>query len=166
MTCALSLACGGDDDDAADPDGSAGDGSTGGSSGGGTTGGSSGTGASSGEGGAGSEPIEIEGTWTSNFGGTEVIDSDSWSADFGSGATVSEIVEFSNDDNAAVLQGPDDLYSRYVWTEVSGGVFHYCTVSYGKASAELAVSESESADDSDPDTTGCAAFPWTKLTRE
>ena len=114
----------------------------------------------------GTGEIEVEGTWASNFGATEVIDHHSWSVDYGMGATVSEIVQFSNDDNAAVLQGPDDLYSRYVWTEVSGDVFHYCTVSFGKASAELAVSESEVADDSDPDTTGCATFPWTKLTRE
>jgi hypothetical protein len=112
------------------------------------------------------DEIEIEGSWTSNFGGTEVIDHHSWSADFGTGPTVSEIVEFSNDGNDAVLKGPDDLYSRYVWTEVSGDAFHYCTVAFGKASAELAVSDSEVADDSDPDTTGCAAFPWTKLTRE
>ena len=61
--------------------------------------------------------IEIEGSWvttSTSFTGTEVIDSDSWSADYGTGATVSEIVQFSNGDNDAVLKaylGEDTVYA-------------------------------------------------------
>jgi hypothetical protein len=113
--------------------------------------------------------IEIEGSWVTTstmFTGSEVIDSESWSSDYGTGATVSEIVEFSNDDNDAVLRAPDGTYGRTVWTEVSGGSFHYCTVSYGQDSVETAISESVVADDSDVDGAGCNGFSWTELARE
>jgi hypothetical protein len=112
------------------------------------------------------DEIEIAGTWTSNFGGTETIDHHSWSAESSAGTFAQEIVEFSNDDNAAVLKADDDTFGRNVWTEPSGGAFFYCTVAYGKASAQAAIDESDVADDTDPETTGCAGFSWTKLTSE
>jgi hypothetical protein len=110
--------------------------------------------------------IEIEGVWTSNFGGTETIDDESWSSESSAGVFAQEVAEFSNDDNATVLKASDGTFGRNVWTEPSGGSFHYCTVAYGKTSAQAAIDESDVADDTDPDTTGCAGFSWTKLTSE
>ena len=113
-----------------------------------------------------SDSIEIGGTWISVFGGTETIDDESWTSESPGGSYPSEIVEFSNADNAAVLLAGDGTYGRNVWTTPSDEGFHYCTVSYGKDSVEAAIDESVIADESDLDASGCNAFPWTQLTRE
>ena len=114
------------------------------------------------------EALEIEGAWESNFMSTEVIDDGSWSVDFGSGPAASEIVDFSNDDNSAVLLGEDGTYGRNVWTEIANDSFYYCMVSFGHASAADAVAQSEPADEANPATGGCGAgdFAWTMLTRQ
>jgi hypothetical protein len=113
--------------------------------------------------------LEIEGAWESDFD-TEVIDGDSWSVDFGAGdgPATSEIIEFSNDDNSAVLLDDMGKYGRNVWTEIADDSFYYCIVSYGQESAADAVAQSEPADDTDPATDGCGTgnFPWTMLTRQ
>lgn len=113
--------------------------------------------------------IEIEGTWTSSFGGTEVIDDDSWTAS----DTTSVIAEYSNGENVAILLSPDDAafnpgtYSRHVWTEVDSGSFYYCIADFGLETLEEAQEAETMPDASDPETTGCGgSFPWTKLTRE
>jgi hypothetical protein len=112
--------------------------------------------------------IEIEGTWSSDFG-DEIIAEESWS----SGGAVAVVVDYSNTENVAVTRNPDDAafspgkYNRVVWTEVAGGAFHYCTTDFGLDSEEDAQSASTMADASDPDTSGCGgSFPWTKLTRK
>ena len=112
--------------------------------------------------------VEIEGTWVSNFESTEVIEGDSWSVDSSFGTSVSEIVEFSNDDNSAVLGAEDGTFGRVVWTEITDGSFYYCNVSYLEASVEDAIANSQPTDTSDPLNSGCGAgdFGWTMLTRQ
>ena len=112
--------------------------------------------------------LEIEGEWESDFMSTEVISAESWSVDASFGASSSEIVDFSNDDNAAVLLAEDGTYERKVWTEVDGDSFYYCTVAFTKMTAEEAVTQSEPADATDPATGGCGMgdFAWTMLTRK
>jgi hypothetical protein len=112
--------------------------------------------------------IEIEGTWTSDFG-EEVIADDSWS----SGDTVAIVADYSNADNVAVTQNPDDAefspgkYNRIVWTDVAGDSFFYCITDFGLDSEEDAKSASTMPDDSEPEVGGCGgSFPWTKLTRK
>jgi hypothetical protein len=112
--------------------------------------------------------IEIEGTWTSDFS-EEVITDDSWS----SGDTVAIVADFSNTENVAVTQNPDDAefspgkYNRIVWTDIAGGAFFYCITDFGLDSEEDALAASTMPDASDPATGGCGAgFPWTKLTRK
>jgi hypothetical protein len=116
--------------------------------------------------GGGNEHLEIAGDWESDFGTEDIADA-SWSTSFGSDVYTDEIVEFSNDDNDAILLSEDGTYSRKVWTEIDDGSFYYCIVSYDKTSAEEAVSESEPYDDGDPLNVGCGAadFAWTLLTR-
>jgi hypothetical protein len=130
--------------------------------------------------------IEIEGTWASNFGSVETIDSTSWtitsssSGEGGAGGeagepfppTVSRIEEFSNDSNEVVTQNPEDaafspgLYNRIVWTEIEGKSFFYCTTDFGIESSAAAQALNTHADASDPENSGCGDFPWTKLTRQ
>jgi len=173
-------ACGADDDDsgtggAGAPSAGKGGGSAG--KGGGSSGGKGGTGGASGESNAAGSagegvdgPLEIAGTWQNEaFGETDVIDADSWSQDFGTGPTVSAIVEFSNSENYAIRKAPHDAafdpdkFDRTVWTEIDGDSFYYCTPDHGLDTAEEAAASSTAVDADDPDT-GCDGFPWTKLT--
>jgi len=111
--------------------------------------------------------IEIEGTWSSNFGGTETIDDDSWASESSSFTSVSEIVEFSNEDNMAITRSPDDgTYGRNVWTDVDGGRFYYCTIAFMQDSADAAWAAGGTPDATDPATSGCGGFSWTELTRQ
>ncbi|HEX6271799.1 MAG TPA: hypothetical protein VFZ53_02110 [Polyangiaceae bacterium] len=111
--------------------------------------------------------LEIEGEWESNFMSTEVISAESWRID-SSFPSSSEILEFSNDENAAVLLAEDGTYERKVWTEVEDDSFYYCTVAFGKTTADEAVTQSEPADATDPANGGCGMgdFGWTMLTRK
>jgi hypothetical protein len=113
------------------------------------------------------EHLEIAGSWQSAYGPEEIAD-DSWSTTYGSDVFVSEIVEFSNGDNDAILLSDDGTYGRHVWTEIEDDSFYYCIVSYGKASVEEAISESEPYDDGDPANVGCGMndFFWSMLTRQ
>lgn len=106
------------------------------------------------------DPIEIEGEWASEFG-DESIDSESWGMQM--------VIRYDNDDNVAITQNADDaewspgLFNRVVWTEPEDGAFFYCTVDFDLESAEDAEASTMTADDSDPDNSGCGGFNWTKL---
>jgi hypothetical protein len=136
-------------------------------------------------GGASGAHIEIAGTWlNTDFGQTEtdLIDDETWSSDFGGAPTVASITEFSNSERYAVRKAPKDAafnpgtFDRVVWTKPTEGVFYYCTVIYGCATAALTehgdgdtsttTCKVASVDDSDPENGGCASFPWTKLTAQ
>ena len=105
--------------------------------------------------------IETFGVWESNFGGTETIDRTIWS--------YSELRAFSNSERWAVTQNKaDDMFNpskfnRFVWTAITGGSFYYCTVDFGLATLNDALTSTKTADDSDPDDSGCGGFSWTKL---
>ena len=111
--------------------------------------------------------IEIEGSWSSDFGGSEIIDSDVWTS-----FDDVDIVQYDNGKNFAVTQNPDDAdfdpgkFNKIVWTEVSNGSFYYCTVDFGLDSAEDAAESEQTADDSNPEEDGCGGFSWTKLTSD
>jgi hypothetical protein len=182
-------ACGSDDDDTgpggAGTGGASSAGKGGGSNagkGGGSSGGDSGTGGASGEsntagnGGEGpTEPIEIAGTWKNaddeTFEETDIIDSDSWSTDYGAGPYVIPIVEYSNRENYAIRQAPEDAgfdpgtFDRVVWTEIDGDAFAYCTPDHGIATLEEARESLTPVDPDDLDA-GCDGFPWTQLTSQ
>ena len=107
------------------------------------------------------KPIEIAGTWTSSFGGNETVTSYQWG-----GVTV---VEYDNGANWAVTQNAEDAefnpgkFNKIVWTEPEGGRFYYCWVDFGKDTAAEAKASTNTADASDPETSGCGGFPWTRL---
>ncbi|HAN30678.1 MAG TPA: hypothetical protein DCQ06_03690 [Myxococcales bacterium] len=105
---------------------------------------------------------ELSGVWASSFGGNEVITA----LELG---TVS-IIEWDNDKNVLYTQNPQgigassSLYNRIVWTEFAAGPAWYCKVDVGLKSLDEAKASTKTADDSDPDVSGCNGFGWTKLT--
>ena len=113
-------------------------------------------------------PIEINGTFTSNFGGTETITEETWD----NGFSTTTVEDWDNSANWVVLKNPSDAmfnpdqYSRVVWTEEIDGAFHYCTVAFGLDTLEAAQTSTQTADASNPDMSGCGGFSWTKLTRQ
>lgn len=108
--------------------------------------------------------LEISGSWVSNYGSMEVIDSTTWT----SYAEV-PIIEYDNDANFLITQNPDDAqydpgkFNKIVWTEIEDDHFYYCTVAYGLDSAEEARDAEDTSDDKDPENDGCGGFPWTRL---
>ena len=118
--------------------------------------------------GSSTDSIEIEGTWTSNFGGEEAISDEAWTS-----FAAQTIIEFSNDENYAIWQNPSDaefnpdMFGRNVWTEIEDGSFYYCTVAYMSETAEATEDDAEPADANDFET-GCGALgsPWTQLTQQ
>ncbi len=119
------------------------------------------------------DKIAIAGVWQSSFGGNETVADKAWSA--GTGNT--EVVEFDNAGRWVITRNPDDAkynpgkFNKVVWTnpEVvdAGGwkarVFHYCWVDFGLDTAALAKASTHTADDSEPEKSGCGKFPWTRL---
>ncbi|MBM4343502.1 MAG: hypothetical protein FJ100_09010 [Deltaproteobacteria bacterium] len=112
--------------------------------------------------------IEIAGTYNDNFGGSETIASDKWQFSFGT----STIVQYDNAKNDAYLQAPADdkfnpsKFSKIVWTEPKVDSFYYCTVVIGAATLDLAKASTLTADDKNPEKTGCGGVGWTKLTKK
>jgi len=112
--------------------------------------------------------IEVEGTWDTNFGGREVIDSDSWNAAGTDWVYKASVLEYDNATNVAYTQtSADDPYSalkynKVVWTDRQSSTFYYCTVDYGLDTLADAKASPKVADTSSLETTGCAGGPWTK----
>lgn len=111
-----------------------------------------------------SPDLELNGTWTTSFQGTEVITNTVWNG--------ASIVEYSNTTNVAYTQNPaNDQYNpskfnKLVWTQPNGSTFYYCWLDFGKDSLDLAKASTLVADDKDPDNTGCGGFGWTKMTKQ
>ena len=104
--------------------------------------------------------VEVYGEWSSKWSDETIVTAD-WNGN--------AIVEFDNETNAAIMQSPaDDPYtanqfSKLVWTEIEDGSFWYCTVEFGKDTADEAKNSTNVADDGDLATAGCGGFPWTQL---
>jgi hypothetical protein len=118
----------------------------------------------SGAGGEQNAPLEVIGTWESEFG-EETISAEIWS--------YAAIVEYDNETNIVITQNPDgddpmlfpNAYSRIVYTEPVDDVFSYCTSDYGLETLEEA---REAMGDADPENleSGCGNFSWTTLTKK
>lgn len=116
----------------------------------------------------GTGDIELIGTWDTQFDdGTgnayqETITSDQWQ--------LADIVSFDNAENWAITQNPPDdafapdKFSRLTWIDPnSDGVWYYCTFAYELETLEDAEGAEDTSDDSDPETKGCGASPWTRM---
>lgn len=108
-------------------------------------------------------PIEVEGEWTDNYGGSNTITVMAWGAQ--------RIHKYDNDANWAVTQNAADAeyspskFNYVVWTETVDGSFWTCTVAFDIETLEEATAVENTSDDSDPGTAGCGDFPWTQMTR-
>jgi hypothetical protein len=104
--------------------------------------------------------LEVVGHWESEWG-SEIIDGTSWGT--------AAVRAWNNLDNWVILQMPEtdewnpSKYSRQIWTEALDGTFYYCTVAYGLGTHEEAEAAHNTADASDPATSGCGDFAWTAL---
>lgn len=107
--------------------------------------------------------IEVAGTWNSNFGGSETITDDAWNG--------AAIIEFDNTTNFVVTQTPADSefnpskFNKLVWTEPANNAFYYCFVDFGRDTAEQARTSTQTADATEPASSGCGGFSWTELSR-
>ena len=116
--------------------------------------------------------LEVAGNWeNTDFGEEDAIDDTSWSQTFGAAignamTTDFTITKFDNAANTVILEDPDGKFNRWQWTDVDGDSFYYCMVDFGLDSAEDAENSTKTADDSDPETSGCGTYPWTKLTKQ
>lgn len=107
-------------------------------------------------------PLDIEGTYTDEWGSAHVITSEAWTID---AVATFEVLVFSNEDGFVVAHnGSDneyspDLYSRFDWQDTDEGLF-YCQTVFDGASQEAAESATPNLDLD----TGCGGFAWTNLT--
>ena len=107
------------------------------------------------------ERPELSGVWASSFGGNEVVTA----LEMGS----INIIEWDNESNTLYTQNPDGigpsslLFNRVVWTEFAAGPAWYCKLDVGMKSLADAKASTKTADDNDPDNSGCNGFGWTKL---
>lgn len=112
---------------------------------------------------AGEESIEVAGTWSTNFGGEEVIDDENWS--------FMAVILFDNAENFAITQNPPDAeyapsaYSRLVWSEPGDDEFRYCVETFGHETVDDALNADEEADFNDLEA-GCGGFSFTEMTRQ
>ena len=110
--------------------------------------------------------LEIIGEYTDQFDFEQVITATEWNG--------SAIKEYDNDDNVVYTQFPEDdefsanLFAKTVYLEPeSDGSFYYCMVVYDAETLTDAKDSDATADDSDPDTTGCGgANPWSLATKK
>jgi hypothetical protein len=120
-----------------------------------------GSGSGNGNGNGNGSGLEIAGVYASNFGSEEVITEGAFNG--------TPIRFFDNEENVLITQNPPDsnmnpdTFNRIVWTEPSGDVFYYCFVDFGLATLEEARNSTATADDTDPENSGCGMFAWTRL---
>lgn len=114
--------------------------------------------------------IEIAGEYCSNFGDTQNISDDSWRSVGETYDSSYEIMSYSNEDNHAITQNPEDAewdplkFNLIVWTEPVDGTFYMCWAGTGFDAIEMINFEQIEFDSSDPEVGGCGGFPWTRLT--
>jgi hypothetical protein len=154
---ALALGCSSDDKNHKDESTSSGGGGGGGES------------ASSEGGDAGAtshaEPLEIIGKYSDNFGSEQIITATNWND--------AAIVDYDNDKNVVYTQFPDDAmynpskFAKTVYTQPDkSGSFYFCMVEFSLDTLEEARASTATADDSDPENSGCGMFSWTKASPE
>ncbi|HYP90167.1 MAG TPA: hypothetical protein VEQ59_18480, partial [Polyangiaceae bacterium] len=98
-----------------------------------------------------------------NFGGEQIITYSDWNG--------SAIVGYDNEQNVVYTQFPDDdmynasKFAKTVYTQPKDGSFYFCMVEFSLDTLADAEASDTTADDSDPESSGCGGeFPWTKAT--
>jgi hypothetical protein len=109
-------------------------------------------------------PTELIGTWSTNFGGTEVITATTWNG--------ANMVAYTNGVTVVYTHNPaSDPYnpkkfSKYVYTQPVSDSFYFCQIVYSAATLAAAQADTKVADANALDTNGCSGFSWTKATKQ
>ena len=113
--------------------------------------------------------LEIIGEYNDNFGGSHTISSTTWTQVSSSGTSIYEIDSYSNSEDYLIGLGDESnsfnpgTYDWFDWTTFESSLY-YCTAAFGNASAEDARTAGEGVSDAtDPSTSGCGGFSWTRL---
>lgn len=110
-----------------------------------------------------SGPIEIEGTWVDDFGGTHDISASAWVM----GTSTFHLVWVDNEANAAAAHNALEneyspgLFSRFDWFFDGDANLYYCQTRYDAASQTEA--QTAAAADSSDLGAGCNGFNWSQL---
>ena len=110
--------------------------------------------------------VEIAGTWADNFGGDHEVSNLAWTS-YG-GTSLVALTQFDNEENWAVGQNDSELsyspdkWSRFDWTTDANGSLWFCTTAYD-AETESDALDAAAPDETDPGTSGCGSFPWSRL---
>lgn len=113
--------------------------------------------------------LEINGTYTDEWGTTHVISDTQWSTSNSFGSALYHVIYYLNGADMLIARnvaGNSDnpnRYSQFDWTRFSGDLY-YCQHVYDAET--IAGAETGAADPSNPPAGGCGAsnFPWTNLT--
>ncbi|MBO4712171.1 hypothetical protein J5681_09715 [bacterium] len=113
------------------------------------------------------EPLEIIGSYLDDWGTFHVISEADWSMESSYGKSVYHISQYDNEQDFVIAQNDKDneynpeLWSRFDYTEKDGDLY-YCQTAFDAESEEAALATA-AADKTDPATSGCGDYPWTKL---
>ncbi len=113
--------------------------------------------------------IEIEGTFTDDFGQTFEIDADQFRSTSGTMTSTGAVIEFDNAANRAIVQNAADAafgpnqFNVIDWTEPTDAGFSFCTTDFGLETLMAAQSSTKTADATNL-MTGCGGFSWSRMT--
>ena len=116
-------------------------------------------------------PLEIIGRYIDTYETAHVITETDWmmkSATYG--VSIYKISQYSNKNDFIIAQNDEsngyapEKWSRFDYTEKNGDLY-YCQTAYDAETEEAALA-TPAADKTDPATTGCGGFAWTKLTKD
>ena len=109
------------------------------------------------------DPVDIVGAWVDGWDTQHSITEDRWTQ----GDYDFWLTEWSTDEGWAVAQNDasneynPELWSRFEWVTVDGDLW-YCQSAFDAATEQDALAVA-AADASDPATTGCGGFAWTRM---
>jgi hypothetical protein len=111
------------------------------------------------------EILDLIGTYTDSWGGTQTVTDETWLTGYGS---LFHISQFDNDAGSLIAQNDSgnaynpDLFSKFEWTMNNEGLY-YCQSAFDAATEEDAMNATANATDL---TAGCGGFGWTELRNE
>jgi hypothetical protein len=108
-------------------------------------------------------PTELIGTWSTNFGGTEVITANTWNG--------ANIVAYTSGVTVVYTRNPASAFfphkfSKTVYTPPANDSFYFCQIVYNAETLAAAQADTKVADANALDTNGCSGFSWTKATKQ
>lgn len=114
--------------------------------------------------------LEIIGRYMDDFDTSHVITETEWTSRSSHGTTVSHISQYDNEQDFIIAKNDSekswnpDKWSRFDYI-VKNGDIYYCQTAYDKETEEEALA-TQAADKTDPESSGCGGYAWTKLHKD